>query len=194
MERKPHCGGVRAGDDSFHLGGGVGGEVSRVDSLRQWAGAVCAAAVGCALLRQLFPENRLGEQGRMLLPCLFLCVLLSPISSALTGVKLPSFTAENAIDTEKITAQMQEQMQEQVNGTLLAMVNQSLDSYGWSAKKVVADMDIAEDGSIRMGQITLYVDEEVARSATAVRQIAEKRLGATVEVEVWEENEKKLET
>ena len=160
-----------------------------MDSLRQWAVAVCAAAVVCTLLRQFFPENRLGEQGRMLLPCLFLCVLLSPISVGLTDVKLPDFTAENTVNTEEITARMREQMTRQVNDTLLRMVNQSLDGYGWSAKKVVADMDIAEDGSIRMGQITLYVDEEVARRATAVRQVAEKRLGATVEVAVWQESE-----
>ena len=160
-----------------------------MDSLRQWAVAVCAAAVVCTLLRQLFPENRLGEQGRMLLPCLFLCVLLAPISSGFADVKLPDFTAENAVNTEEITARMHEQMTQQVNDTLLRMVNQSLDGYGWSAKKVVADMDIAEDGSIRMGQITLYVDEEVARRATAVRQVAEQRLGATVEVAVWQELE-----
>ena len=47
-------------------------------------------------------------------------------------------------------------------------------------------MDIAEDGSISMGQITLYVDEQVARRSTAVRQIAEKRLGQTVEVAIWQ--------
>ena len=160
-----------------------------MDSLRQWAVAVCAAAVVCTLLRQLFPENRLGEQGRMLLPCLFLCVLLTPLSAGSSAVKLPDFTVEDAVDTEQLTAQMREQMAEQVNDTLLAMVNQSLDGYGWSAKKVVADMDIADDGSIRMGQITLYVDEEVARRATAVRQVAEKRLGTTVEVAVWQDSD-----
>ena len=53
------------------------------------------------------------------------------------------------------------------------MINQSLESYGWSAKKVVADMDIGEDGSIGMGQITVYVEEEVARRAVAVRQLVE---------------------
>ena len=123
----------------------------------------------------------------MLLPCLFLCVLLSPISSLSYDVKLPSFTAGNVIDEAAITARMRQQVVAQVNDTLLQMVNQSLDSYGWSAKKVVAQMDIAADGSIRMGQITLYVDEEVARRATAVKQVAEKRLGTTVEVAVWKE-------
>ena len=158
-----------------------------MDSLQKWAVAVCAVAVVCTLLRYVFPDTRLGDQGRMLLPCLFLCVLLSPISSLFSDVKLPDFTAENALDEAAVTARVRRQMVAQVNETLLAMVNQSLDSYGWSAKKVVADMDIDADGSIHMGQITLYVDETVARRATAVKQIAEQRLGTTVEVAVWTE-------
>lgn len=157
-----------------------------MDGLRQWAVAVCAAAVVCTLLKCLFPDNQLGQQGRMVLPCLFLCVLLSPISGTFSSVKLPDFTEGTAADSDQMTARMRQQMVAQVNATLLQMVNQSLDGYGWSAKKVVANMDIAEDGSISMGQITLYVDETVARSATAVKQVAEKRLGASVEVAIWE--------
>ena len=155
--------------------------------IQTWAVAVCAAAVVCTLLRYLFPDSRLGQQGRMLLPCLFLCVLLSPVSGLSKPVKLPNFTEENTADAAQITARMRQQLTAQVNDTLLQMVNQSLSGYGWSAKKVVTDMDIAQDGSIRMGQITLYVDEDVARRATAVRQVAEKRLGTTVEVAVWQE-------
>ena len=159
-----------------------------MDSLRQWAVAVCAAAVVCTLLRQLFPENRLGEQGRMLLPCLFLCVLLSPISSGFADVKLPDFTAESTVNTEEITARMHEQMTQQVNDTLLAMCNQALSSYGYEIKKVVTDMDIAADGRISMGQITLYMDEDTALHSAAVRQIVEKRLGTPVVLVRWEES------
>ena len=158
-----------------------------MEGVQKWAVAVCAAAVVCALLRHLFPDTRLGQQGQMLLPCLFLCVLLSPISGLSDGVKLPTFTTENEADSAQITARMRQQVVAQVNATLLEMVNQSLEGYGWSAKKVVADMDIDADGSIHMGQITLYVDETVARRATAVKQIAEQRLGTTVEVAVWTE-------
>lgn len=157
-----------------------------MDGIRQWAVAVCAAAVVCALLRSLFPDNRLGQQGRMLLPCLFLCVLITPIFRLSSPVKLPSFTEESAGNVEGMTARMRQQVVTQVNDTLLQMVNQSLAGYGWAAKKVVADMDIAEDGSISMGQITLYVDEDVARRAAAVRQVASRRLGTEVEVAVWQ--------
>ena len=48
-------------------------------------------------------------------------------------------------------------------------------------------MDIEADGSISMGQIVVYVDEDTARRATAVGQIVEKRLGTAVQVVVWEE-------
>ena len=160
-----------------------------MESLRQWAVTVCAAAVVCTLLRHLFPDNRLGTQGKMLLPCVFLCVLLSPISEGFSNVKFPDFTAENLSDTGELTARMHQQLTAQVNDTLLEMVNQALEGYGWSAKKVVTDMDIAEDGSISIGQITLYVDERTARSATAVGQVAEKRLGYAVEVAVWQERD-----
>lgn len=160
-----------------------------MDSLKQWAVAVCAAAVVCTLLRHLFPDSPLGQQGRMLLPCLFLCVLLSPIPKVFQSVKLPDFTSENAANATDLTARMRQQVAAQVNDTLLQMVNQSLSGYGWSAKKVVADMDIGEDGSISMGQITLYVDEDTIRRATAVRQVAEKRLGTAVRVARWEETE-----
>lgn len=157
-----------------------------MEGVQKWAVAVCAAAVVGTLLRQLFPDNRLGQQGRMLLPCLFLCVFLSPISRGFGSVKLPDFTQENAADHEQIVLRMRQQMVVQVNDVLLQMANQALSGYGWSAEKVVTDMDIADDGSIRMGQIILYVDEKVGRSAAAVKQVVEKRLGTTVEVAVWE--------
>ena len=152
-----------------------------------WAIAVCTAAVVCSLLRQLFPDSTLGRQGKLLLPCLFLCVLLSPLSGGFSAVKLPDFTSNKPFDSADLTARMRQQFTEQVNATLLAMVNQSLDGYGWSAKKVVADMDIEEDGSIRMGQIVVYVDEDVAPRAVAVAQVAEKRLGTDVVVAMWED-------
>ena len=160
-----------------------------MDGFRQWAAVVCTAAVVCALLRQLFPESALGRQARLLLPCVFLCALLSPLSGALTGVKLPAFTDENPADTAALEARMRQQVVDQVNDTLLAMVNQALQGYGWQAKKVTADMDIGEGGSISMGQITVYVDRDTARRGGAVRQVAEKRLGTAVVLAQWEETE-----
>ncbi len=158
-----------------------------MEGLRAWAVAVCTAAVVCTLLDRLFPDTGLGHQGRLLLPCVFLCVLLSPLSGGLSGVKIPNFTSSKPVDSATLTARMRQQTVGLVNEELLAMVNQSLSTYGWSAKKVVADMDIGEDGSISMGQIVVYVDESVAKRATAVRQVAEKRLGTSVTVVVWEE-------
>ena len=158
-----------------------------MDALREWTLAVCAAAVACTILQQLFPDTALGRQGRPLLAAAFVCVLIAPWIGINQSVKLPNFTDENPVNSADLTARMRQQLTAQVNDTLLAMVNQALESYGWSAKKVVADMDIDEEGGIYMGQITVYVDENVARRSTAVRQVAEKRLGTTVSVAVWED-------
>ena len=158
-----------------------------MEGLKSWTLAVCAAAVVCTILLQLFPDTALGRQGRMVLAAAFLSVLLSPLIAGNNSVKPPNFTVQKPIDSAALTARMRQQLSTQVNDTLLAMVNQSLAGYGWSAKKVVADMDIDEEGNIYMGQITVYVDEDTARRATAVRQVAEKRLGTAVSVAAWED-------
>ena len=148
---------------------------------------VCTAAVVCTLLERLFPAGSLGRQGKMLLSCLFLCVVLSPLLGEDFTLSLPQLELPSSVDSTSLEAYRQGQWTRQVNQTLLDMVNQALSGYGWEAKKVVADMDIHEDGSIDMGQIVVYVDEDTARRATAVKQVAEKRLGTAVTVAVWEE-------
>ena len=160
-----------------------------MDGVRQWVISVCATALIATLLRYLFPDSGVGRQGRMLLPCLFLWVLLSPLLSGFQDVKVPSFTPQTQVNSAQLTLQMRQQLTEQVEQSLLQMVNQTLSTYGWQAKKVTAEMDIDDEGSISMGQITLYVDEETIRRATAVRQVAEKRLGTSVRVSRWEGEE-----
>lgn len=158
-----------------------------MDGFRRWAVVVCTAAVVCTLLRRLFPDTLLGQQGRMLLPCVFLCALLTPLPGLLSGITLPELSGTVSSDTAALEGRMKQQLTARMNASLLAMANQALEGYGWQAKKVVIDMDIGEDGSISMGQITLYVDEKTARSAAAVRQVVEKRLGTDVVLAVWEE-------
>ena len=160
-----------------------------MDSLRQWAVTLCAAAVVCTALERLFPDTALGRQGRQLLPCVFLCILLSPLLTLRWGLPLMTSQPASATDTATLEARLRQQTVRQVNATLLDMVNQALESYGVQAKKVVTDMDIHEDGSIHMGQITVYVDRKTARRSVLVKQVAENRLGTAVVVAQMEETE-----
>ncbi len=150
-----------------------------MNDLRSWAVLVCTAAVVCTLLYRLFPESSLGRQGRLLLPCVFLCVLLTPLLRW-----QPSFSAltaeTTAVDGEALSAAMQRQTKAQAETVLRQMVNQALASYGMEVEKVDCRMDIDEDGRISMRQITLYVDARNAVRSSLVKQVAEKRLGAPV--------------
>ncbi len=157
-----------------------------MEALRGWAIAVCAAAVLCTLLHRLFPETSLGQQGRLLLPCLFLLAVFAPLPGV--TVSVPEVQTRATEDTQVLQARIQQQTVATVNKTLLAMANQALDSYGVQAKKVVADIDITEDGRINMGQITVYIDKETLNMAAAVRQVVEHRLGTSVVIAEWEEN------
>lgn len=162
-----------------------GGE--RVEWVSRWMASVCVVAVLCTLLQRLFPDTGLGRQGRLLLPCLFLCAFLSPLGYLKNGAEWPTFPVTEEVDSAALESRLRQQMIAQVSNALLDMANQALESYGFSAKKVVTDMDIDEEGCIHMGQITVYVDEDTARHSAAVKQIVEQRLGATVVLARWEE-------
>lgn len=157
-----------------------------MEGLRGWALAVCAAAVLCTLLHHLFPQTSLGQQGRMLLPCLFLLAVFAPLPSV--KVTIPQTQSQTTVDDTALRARMQQQVSATVNDTLLSMANQALKSYGVQAKKVVADINITQDGGINMGQITVYIDKETLNMAAAVRQIVEHRLGTAVTLAEWEES------
>ncbi len=158
-----------------------------MEILRSWAVAVCAAAVLCTILHRLFPENSLGQQGRLLLPCLFLLAVFAPLPGV--TLSIPEVQTQVSVDAQALRARMQQQTAATVNDTLLSMANQALKSYGVQAKKVVADINITEDGSINMGQITVYIDNETLNMAAAVRQVVEHRLGTSVLIAEWEEQD-----
>ena len=158
-----------------------------MEGLQRWAVVVCTAAVVCTLLQRLFPETSIGRQGRLLLPCVFLCAVLSPLAGGLQTVRLPALAAVQTADKEQLTAHMKGQVTERLNTTLLAMANQALESHGLQAEKIVTDMDIDEEGCIHTGQITVYVTGDSARWSAAVRQIVRNRLGMDVTVARWEE-------
>ncbi len=150
-----------------------------METLGKWTVTVCAAALSCTLLYRLFPDTSVGRTGRMLLPAIFLCVVLSPLFSIQWEIPNISIEApEN--DHTAYSEVIQRQFSETVDGILLKMVNQSLVSYGLKAEKVHAKTDIDAEGSISMGQITVYVNEKSLARSITVMQIAEKRLGVPV--------------
>ncbi len=153
--------------------------------LQTWAVSVCAAAIVCAILYRLFPDTSVGKQGRLLLPTLFLFVLISPLFSA-GGMTWTPVDIDVTTDVAALQAQVRRQTVQHVNDTLLRMVNQALAGHGYRAEKVVTDMDIAENGSISMGQIVVYVDERTVQRSALVEQIAAERLGMAVTVREME--------
>ncbi len=157
-----------------------------MDDLRAWAMTVCAAAMVCGLCYRLFPDNSLGKQGRLLLPCLFVVALLLPFNRV--RLSLDHLTSSpTAIDSTALEARMQQQTTVYVNDMLLSMANQALASYGAEVKKVTADVHFTADGGIDMGQITIYIDKDTLNMAAVVRQIVEHRLGTSVVLAQWED-------
>ena len=159
-----------------------------MEGIRQWALGLCAMAVVCTVAVRLFPENSLGKQGRIVLSCVFLLSVLSPLTAGDRSLALPNMEAPSLTQTDELHLRVEEQTAQYVNETLTKMANQALSSYGVQVKKVDTTVNIASDGSIDMGQITVYIDEGTLNMAAVVRQVVEHRLGTSVVLAKWEEH------
>ncbi len=159
-----------------------------MNELREWALLLCAAAVICSIFSRLFPESSIGRQGKRLLPCAFLLIVLSPLLNTDWDRLSDSFSAsvDGTICAEGLVSRLRQQTVAQTNELLLEMVNQSLKQYGMEAEKVNGEMDIDDEGNIYMGQITVFVSGNAARRTSLVKQVAEKRLGSPVTVAISE--------
>ncbi len=158
-----------------------------MDGLRAWALTVCATALVCGLCYRLFPDNLLGKQGRLLLPCLFVLVLLLPLKTMDISFEQLSDSSLSPVSSAVLESRIKQQTVAYVNETLLSMANQALVSYGVEAKKVTADMNFTADGGIEMGQIVVYIDKNAFNKASVVRQVVEQRLGTAVVLAQWED-------
>ncbi len=159
-----------------------------METLRAWALSACAVAVVCTVLYRLFPENSLGRQGRLLLPCLFLLALFTPLAGVDLDFSAIETPTVSTADTAAMQARLEQQTVAYVNDTLLAMTNQALVSYKVQAKKVTADINFTAEGGIELGQITVYIDKADVNMAAVARQVTEHRLGTAVVLATWEES------
>lgn len=159
-----------------------------MEGIRQWAVGLCGAALVCTVAVRLFPENTIGKQGRLVLSCVFLLSVLSPLATGDWSLTFPEFETTPSTQTDELRRRVEEQTANYVNDTLTKMANQALASYGAQVKKVDAAVNITSDGSIDIGQITVYIDEGTLNMAAVVRQVVEHRLGTSVVLEKWEEH------
>lgn len=153
-----------------------------MNSFLGWAGAVCTAAAGCALVHIPVGKTGVGKVFRLVTAALLICVTLSPLKDLLADFELPSFsegeTAGNVVEETAI-----QQLERATETAILTEVNKALASHQLKAEKAEVSMDILEDGSISITDVLLYIPKGNALHRSWAAQIASTRLAMPVRVE-----------
>ena len=158
-----------------------------MDGVREWATGLCAAAVAGAAMQMLVPKKGAGQLFRVLLTAFFLCVFTAPLLSwqGIPELELSSLPGEVQNDLLEETVTLQ--LRSQVSAAVTEIVDSTLSGYGYTAKKVETNMDIADDGGIYIVDVRVSFSGQVSGAAFLRRRL-ETRLGVPVSV-VTEEAE-----
>lgn len=155
--------------------------------IRQWAIALCTAAIGCTILKTLAPKGGTGRLFHMMIAAFFLCCMASPLLSlrslSLSDLSITEYTEPDT----SLSQRVEEQMVRQMEATVLSLSQRYLKNYDITVEKVAVHTDTSADGSIYISHVTLYLDKQSAAGAWTARQLMEQQLGVTVEVEVPDE-------
>ncbi len=148
-----------------------------MEQIQGWAAALCAVAVGCALLQMLAPPQGLGKVFRVLVAAFFLCCLVAPLLSFRSLGRLDLQGLPEEVEAEMLQERINDQIKRQIDSALLQIANQTLKNYGTQVEKVEALTDTSENGSICITKIVFYMDKPNLSYAVTVQQVMENRLG-----------------
>ncbi len=158
-----------------------------MSAIQQWAAALCAAAIGCTMLKTLAPKTGTGRVFHLLLAAFCVCCMASPLL-ALRSLSLDDLPEVSADATHTaLSAQVEQQMKQQMETAVASLCERYLKNYDITVQKVAVHMDTSDDGSIYMSHVTLYLDKQNAAGAFTARQLMQPQLGVTVEVEIQDE-------
>jgi hypothetical protein len=158
-----------------------------MSEITKWAAALCVAAIGCTAVQILAPKKGLGNIFKMIIAAFFLCCMVSPLLSIKSILNLNIDNLPREVAAEEIQRRVNQQFEQQVSISLQAKIEQVFKSYDITLIKVEVNMDNAEDQSIYITNVVLYLDKQSRSKAIAAKQLAEDILGIEVTITVLED-------
>ena len=113
--------------------------------------------------------------------------MIAPLLSSKPVLNLGASGFKSQISADRIQAQVYRQFKLQVTAALFAKISQVFKSYDIALTKVDLNMDIADDQSIYITDVVLYLDSKSRTKAIAAKQLAEEILGVKVNILVSED-------
>jgi len=157
-----------------------------MDAVREWAIALCAAAVLCAAAGMISPGQRSGKGMRVLTAAVMLCAVVLPLA------RMDVCSADNyRIDGEfcpdsRLCAAVERQTADAMSRAVCELVGAQLEQMGVEAEDIEAVMDISDDGCITIGKVRVIAARQDNIDSAVITDTLFSRLGLKAEVIIAE--------
>ena len=134
-----------------------------MEGLREWALAVCAAAVAGSLAHLACPSGEVAKVYKITISVFLLCCILAPV---LTGALGGDWGAESFMtsETEEKTAELENTFKTQVKdefcASIKAFVENELGLVGVSAQEISINVNTNEQGGIFITELIVFLSTE----------------------------------
>ncbi len=143
---------------------------------------LCAAGIGCSLLRMLCPKGSMGRVFGVLTAVMFLCCLLLPLQG-IGRIAADIFQTEtDAAISQELDETVIKQLMSAVEQALFDDATTRLEGDSVRVKKVTVIGDIDEHGSIYIERVKVTFHKDDRKHAPAAATKLERAWGRAVDV------------
>lgn len=159
-----------------------------MEALREWAAALCAAAVLCAASGMTAPEEKNGRGIKTIFAAVILCTVVLPLTNLnVCGIiSLPD--AEKYTPDSRLCSAFEQQTASAVSSAVRELAADCLAPFGVEAEDISVTADISSDGCISIGRIAVAAEAGSGISAREITDALYGRLGLDAEVIMTEED------
>ncbi|MCL2089600.1 MAG: stage III sporulation protein AF [Oscillospiraceae bacterium] len=155
-----------------------------MDIIREWAFVICITALGASLFSMLAPNSNMEKVMRFTISLFFLSGIISPIASGSVKFDYKSAIEYKQIESykEELAEGVREQYRRMAEGEIVRLIAAAIPPEQAGIKKIEAIVNIDEDNSISINNITVTIAMDSRYGELDIKQILKRETGLEVEV------------
>ena len=154
-----------------------------MDSIRQWAFSVCAAAIVCSLLQMLLPTFSVSKLARTAIAVFFLCALFQPIGFGSLSGDLDRGTEQSLEQARRYAETLDSRLTEDVSEEVAMQLREDLAAAGLEAEQYDLHIRLTEQSV----EAVISLQPEACSNPGVVGEQLTKKYGVPVTITTKEE-------
>jgi len=154
-----------------------------MESIRQWAFGICAAAIACGLAQLILPKSNMQRLFNITSSVFFLSCLLSPLVLAPISLDLESadeMQREVQRRAKNLTSAVEEQTGEIASESIRIAAADRLAEMGIEYQKIYVNIHADDENGISISECEVELDESYLPRHDEIRTALMERLGVNV--------------